>query len=298
MTFPFFRRSSHAAFTLIELLVVISIISLLAAILFPVFGRVRENARRSTCQSNLKQIGLGFIQYVQDYDEHYPLIAVNSTPPYSNTTNPYGWGDGVQAYIKNVQVFQCPSEPNRQAAGDGPDLPGYSDYYMNRLFNGNYDVRDSSGTLLFTTPDGGLNSASVQKDSLSVLVGETTWARARANAAGCSGTGLTGTYSDSAVANNGSGQPCSSANARTSLAFALLPNRDATTVVPAGVDDNSAARHLEGSNFLLADGHVKWFKVAGTGSGNSQSDNVSTIADARTPFSLSGSNASFNVVRP
>ena len=73
------RRVLPKAFTLIELLVVITIISILAAILFPVFAHVRENARRATCQSNLKQIGLAFAQYTQDYDEAYPC---NSTDPY------------------------------------------------------------------------------------------------------------------------------------------------------------------------------------------------------------------------
>ncbi len=60
------KRAKHTAFTLIELLVVIAIIAILAAILFPVFQKVRENARRSSCQSNLKQLGLAFIQYTQD----------------------------------------------------------------------------------------------------------------------------------------------------------------------------------------------------------------------------------------
>jgi prepilin-type N-terminal cleavage/methylation domain-containing protein len=72
----FFSSKSHSAFTLIELLVVIAIIAMLAAILFPVFGRARENARRSSCQSNLKQIGLGIMQYTQDYDERLPARVI------------------------------------------------------------------------------------------------------------------------------------------------------------------------------------------------------------------------------
>lgn len=69
------RRIPRRGFTLIELLVVIAIIALLAAILFPVFARARENARRASCQSNLKQIGLSVVQYTQDYDETFPLQA-------------------------------------------------------------------------------------------------------------------------------------------------------------------------------------------------------------------------------
>ncbi|MDH7569634.1 MAG: prepilin-type N-terminal cleavage/methylation domain-containing protein, partial [Armatimonadota bacterium] len=65
-------RRRERGFTLIELLVVIAIIAILAAILFPVFARARENARRSNCASNLKQIGMGIRQYSQDYDERLP----------------------------------------------------------------------------------------------------------------------------------------------------------------------------------------------------------------------------------
>src|SRR4028119_1405257 len=77
------KKSANQAFTLIELLVVIAIIAILAAILFPVFGRARENARRSTCQSNLKQMGLGISQYIADYDGWMPptyACEVSSTP--------------------------------------------------------------------------------------------------------------------------------------------------------------------------------------------------------------------------
>ena len=67
---------ARKGFTLIELLVVIAIISILAAILFPVFARARENARRASCMSNLKQLGLGMMMYIQDYDERYaPAIS-------------------------------------------------------------------------------------------------------------------------------------------------------------------------------------------------------------------------------
>ncbi len=89
----------RAAFTLIELLVVIAIIAILAAILFPVFAKAREKARQSSCQSNLKQIGLSITQYLQDYDEMFPVY---------NTAN-LGVLVVAQPYVKNDQVYVCPS---------------------------------------------------------------------------------------------------------------------------------------------------------------------------------------------
>src|SRR6188474_243241 len=99
-------------FTLIELLIVIAIIAILAAILFPVFARARENARRSSCQSNLKQIGLGFFQYTQDYDERFPLTSTTATVAtgQNTTAGDIGWAEILQPYIKSSQIFQCPSE--------------------------------------------------------------------------------------------------------------------------------------------------------------------------------------------
>jgi prepilin-type N-terminal cleavage/methylation domain-containing protein/prepilin-type processing-associated H-X9-DG protein len=98
---PYFPplHKPRRAFTLIELLVNIAIISLLAAILFPAFGRARENARRSTCQSNLRQIGMGIMQYTQDYDEIYPMAG-------SNAGN---WAQTIQPYVKSTQIFACPT---------------------------------------------------------------------------------------------------------------------------------------------------------------------------------------------
>jgi prepilin-type N-terminal cleavage/methylation domain-containing protein/prepilin-type processing-associated H-X9-DG protein len=98
---PAQRKARHnRAFTLIEILVVIAIIAILAAILFPVFGRARENARRSSCGSNLKQIGLGLAQYTQDHDEKYLAEQSSANKTFVST---------LQPYIKSTQVFVCPS---------------------------------------------------------------------------------------------------------------------------------------------------------------------------------------------
>jgi len=103
-------QKNRKAFTLIEFLVVIAIIAILAAILFPVFARARENARRSSCLSNLKQIGLGMMQYVQDYDEMYPNAY------YTDAAGTTFWWTMLQPYVKSSQVFTCPSSPFKDTA--------------------------------------------------------------------------------------------------------------------------------------------------------------------------------------
>ncbi len=108
------RVAKHQAFTLIELLVVIAIIAILAAILFPVFARAREQARGISCISNLKQIGLAMQMYVQDFDESYPSII---HPNFDGGCAPRlgwlnangGWVTLVYPYVKNGAIFHCPS---------------------------------------------------------------------------------------------------------------------------------------------------------------------------------------------
>jgi len=128
-------------FTLIELLVVIAIIAILAAILFPVFAQVREKARAITCASNEKQIGIGILQYVQDYDEHFPPDAyfdAGHAGEYG-TAYQHCWNQSIQPYIKNGQsdntlggakggVWSCPDFPAQQSFNYHPREDWFPDF--------------------------------------------------------------------------------------------------------------------------------------------------------------------------
>jgi prepilin-type N-terminal cleavage/methylation domain-containing protein/prepilin-type processing-associated H-X9-DG protein len=141
------------AFTLIELLVVIAIIAILAAILFPVFARARENARRASCISNLKQIALGILQYTQDYDETMPQWA---SPIPSNANA--GWATSVQPYVKSWQLFHCPS-----LASSGAPSADVTDYSYNRCLGATSPACDNPAA-------GGRALSAVINDSLSVMI--------------------------------------------------------------------------------------------------------------------------------
>lgn len=113
------RFASPSGFTLIELLVVVAIIGILAAILFPVFGRVREKARSASCQSNLKQIGLGVSMYAQDWDhfprgldagDKYTPQIWNGDPDAVNLATTPMIQDVLMPYVKSSQVWGCPSD--------------------------------------------------------------------------------------------------------------------------------------------------------------------------------------------
>jgi prepilin-type N-terminal cleavage/methylation domain-containing protein/prepilin-type processing-associated H-X9-DG protein len=204
---PFCARRPHAlGFTLIELLVVIAVIVILASILFPVFARARENARRSSCLSNNKQIGIAMMQYLQDNDEHYMVVAHEGE---EGATEDYNWFDPLQPYIKSRQVFRCPSLS--EATGDfNPALASLderpaSDYLINAFF--------AHGT----------SQAAFQNVAEQICLAERE-------------KGINGND------------------------YHPFPE-DGN---PPEWDLIGQKRHLDGSNFLFADGHAKWYRFERT----------------------------------
>jgi prepilin-type N-terminal cleavage/methylation domain-containing protein/prepilin-type processing-associated H-X9-DG protein len=247
------------AFTLIELLVVIAIIAILAAILFPVFGRARENARRSSCQSNLKQIGLGLLQYSQDYDEFLPTGVQVGTVYYGR-----GWGGDIQPYIKSSQVFQCPSDAYGPATGGGGAIKVSYAYNLNIVFS------DGTGR---PAPKGRISA--FNSPPKTVMLAETTgtYAFVLPQFTGCTYCGDLEYATPSA---NGVSSIYPSGN------FETGPLGNRARNASSYILDN-AGRHLEGANYLMADGHVKWYKGSNVSTGfNANTAGVPAPSNAQT----------------
>ena len=250
-------RPTAQAFTLIELLVVIAIIAILAAILFPVFQKVRENARRTSCASNENQIGLALTQYTQDADEHYPSGVV----PAGLHSYGQGWAGQSFSYVKSAGVFHCPDDGTSQALNNGNTA-----YPASYAFNTN---AKNQALGAFNAP------------ASTVLICEVFGGVARLDQAD---EGVnSNTFYDLSPVTNGLPDPTSSNGGVLCDSVACGPRAGggggydlqlATGVMAAGTTGTltagqySAATytsgtngiHGGGSNFLFADGHVKYLK--------------------------------------
>jgi len=263
---------ARKGFTLIELLVVIAIIAILAAILFPVFARARESARTSSCLSNVKQISLAILQYLQDYDEKYPGAAINNTWPGPGTADtpwgPYknlyaGWDHLVYPYIKNVQVFRCPSKddgPDFNNAGtDSSGRTSATQYFINKQLTGDPQVGGWSG------PTAGSSfhqqkQASLQWPAVTIMVGEST-VGASTGSMGHEFDGWGWEDGHRPLYDNGCGNCADTWNYKAgynklcSTAGTPFNDHSLGSGVPA------LWIHNEGANYGFADGHVKWYKA-------------------------------------
>ncbi len=136
-------------FTLIELLVVIAIIAILAAILFPVFARAREKARQASCQSNLKQICLGGLMYIQDYDEKVWMTSAADMGRFESNDSPECiWYRAIMPYVKNEQIFVCPSDDGDSAlwgSSTWDERPGHTGNYPPTEFALSYGTNHNTG---------------------------------------------------------------------------------------------------------------------------------------------------------
>ena len=244
-------NSKFSGFTLIELLVVIAIIAILAAILFPVFARARENARRSSCQSNLKQIGLGLLQYTQDHDEYMPFDYQENP---GATWSQY-WMDAIYPYVKSQQIFICPSAPSTMK----------SYVYM--------DNRFSNGATTYNSGNYAVNTAySHTNYTLNPPVPHFAAGGTAISLAKIGNAAETVFATDGGFQQTGSGACTSSATWKSSPYIWWYQAGDEPTLntdtcgypVASYASTNVSwipARHLDTVNVLWCDGHVKSMKV-------------------------------------
>jgi prepilin-type N-terminal cleavage/methylation domain-containing protein/prepilin-type processing-associated H-X9-DG protein len=218
-------KNSQRGFTLIELLVVIAIIAILAAILFPVFAKAREKARQASCSSNEKQLGLAFLQYIQDNDETFP----NSNN--GGSSNILGWGDAIFPYVKSTGVYHCP-DGGPTSDNFANTSPPFTTYQMNAM------VGSQSGE---TPDDGGQTAAALQQPTSTILITDDGGYSAVCAEPWNDGAGFDGPQCSGLIVPQYGTHNCGH-----------------TTIDWSPGGNGAMQRHTGGGNIAYTDGHVKY----------------------------------------
>jgi prepilin-type N-terminal cleavage/methylation domain-containing protein/prepilin-type processing-associated H-X9-DG protein len=273
-------KTRNHGFTLIELLVVIAIIAILAAILFPVFAKVREKARQTSCLSNEKQIGLAFAQYYEDYDEKWPNGVSTGAESSQGTVTGSGWAATLYQYVKSTGVFKCPDDSTTGGtAADGSQLSPIS-YGYNSNIAGTADaslVAPASTVNLFEIQGDTANLTETQANSTGSGDGESSY------------LSTTPGYGDASFAGDGNDPANVTAPVYATGDLGISASGTGANNLNVGAFSAGNGLHTGGANYLLADGHAKWLRgravssgVNNTGGSNVQPSGVVPAAVAAT----------------